>query len=58
MISEGIDKVHWPKMDLKNYTSTKPLNLIIFFPMFLFNPPENIRKSLVFCFQRNQKDTS
>ena len=48
MILEGIDKVHWPEMDFKNYTSTKPLNLIIFFPMFLFNPLGNIRKRLIF----------
>ena len=32
--------------------------LTFFFPMFHFDPPENIRKSKVFwCFQRDQKRT-
>ena len=32
-------------------------NLTLFFPMFPFDPPENIRKPLVFCFQGDQKGT-
>ena len=32
------------------------IKLTLFFPMFPFDPPENIRKSLVFwCFQGDQK---
>ena len=33
------------------------LILTLFFPMFLLDPPENIRKPLVFCFQGDQKGT-
>ena len=34
------------------------VTLTLFFPMFPFDPPENIRKPLVFgCFQGDQKGT-
>ena len=41
-------RVFWTK--LKIYMS-----LTLFFPMFPFDPPENIRKPLVFCFQGDLK---
>ena len=32
-------------------------SLTLFFPMFPFHPPRNIRKPLVFCFQGDQMGT-
>ena len=43
---------------VKIVTSLVTVLLTLFFPMFAFDPPENIRKPLVFlCFQGHQKGT-
>ena len=47
--------IDW-KQNANIFLQKSPL-LTLFSPMFPFDPPKNIRKSKVFCFQRDQKET-
>ena len=57
--SSFYSSMHWRSINIRVYLEkTKQPCLTLYFPMFPFDPPENIRKPKVFgCFRGDQKGT-